>query len=77
MCGLVRVEMWAGGYAAIGVIAKLVDVKSPESVWSVAGDVPRDDRLGVLIGLFEGDSSLYVGITAKDSNCFSWAFRGQ
>ena len=62
------VEVRASGGAAVGVVAKLVDVEATLSVRVVAGDVPRDGGVGVFVGLFEGDGAGDLGVTTEDSN---------
>jgi hypothetical protein len=54
--------------AAVGVVAKGVDVHATLSVGVVARDVPGDGRLRVLVGLLKGDGSLDVRVSANDSD---------
>jgi len=58
----------SSGSAAIGVVAESVDVHATLSVGVVAGDVPCDGGLRVLVGLLEGDGSLDVGVSTEDSD---------
>ena len=53
----VRVEVRAGGSAAVGVVTKGVDVHTTLSVGIVAGDVPGDGGVGTLRGLLEGNGT--------------------
>lgn len=55
--------------AAVGVVAKGMDVHAALGVGIVAGDLPRDSRGGVLVGLLEGHGALDVGVTAEDCDC--------
>ena len=65
---VVGVEVGSSGSAAIGVVAESVDVHATLSVGVVAGDVPCDGGLRVLVGLLEGDGSLDVGVSTEDSD---------
>ena len=60
--------MRAGRSAAVGVVAKGVDVHATLGVGVVAGDVPTDlggSRLGILL---EGDGALHVGVAADNAH---------
>ena len=61
--------MWAGGGAAVGVVAKGVDVHASLGVGIVACDVVGNGRWARLRGLFEGYDALDVGVSAKNSDC--------
>lgn len=60
--------MWARRGAAVGIVTKLVDVKTPPGVRIVTGDIPRNHGWIALGSLLEGDGARDVGVTAKDSN---------
>lgn len=60
--------MWAGGGATVGVVTELVDVHAALGVGVVAGDVPGDDGVGVLVSLLEGDGAGDLGVTAELCN---------
>lgn len=62
----------SGRGAAVGVVAEGVDVHTTLSVGVVAGDVPCDGGLRVLVGLLEGDGSLDVGVSTDDSDYKMW-----
>lgn len=64
--GKLTVRTSAG--AAVGVVAKGVDVHAALGVGVVAGDVPGDLGVGGLGGLLEGDGALDVGVTTDDSD---------
>ena len=54
--------------AAIGVIAKSVNVHTTLSVGVVASDIPFHRRGGALVLLSKGHGALDVGITTEDGN---------
>jgi hypothetical protein len=54
--------------AAVGVVTELVDVHASLSVGVVAGDVPCDLGVGVLVLLLEGHGTSDLGVTAKLCN---------
>lgn len=58
-----------GGGAAVGVVAKGVDVHAALGVGVVAADVVGDVRLGILGGLLEGHGALDAGISTEDGDC--------
>ena len=55
--------------AAVGVVAKGVDMHTTLSVGIVAGDIVGDGCWCVLVGLLEGHGALDIGVTSKNSNC--------
>ena len=65
----VRVEVRAGRGAAIGVVAKLVDVHATLGVGICVMDLVLDHRGGMLVLLRELDGARDAGIAAEDSNC--------
>ena len=65
----VRVEVRAGRGAAVGVVAKLVDVHAALGVGIRVLDLVLDHRGGVLVLLREPDGARDAGIAAEDSNC--------
>lgn len=68
---LERVEVRTSGSASIGVVTKLVDVESTQSVGVVSGNLPGDGGVVVLSLLLEGDQTLDVGVSTKYSDCVS------
>ena len=62
----------SGRGAAVGVVAEGVNVHTTLSVGVVAGDVPCDGGLRVLVGLLEGDGSLDVGVSTDNSDYKVW-----
>jgi hypothetical protein len=65
---VVRVEVRAGGSAAVGVITEGVDVESSLGVGIVTGDVPGDgsrSRLGLLL---EDDGTGDLGVTTENAH---------
>jgi hypothetical protein len=54
--------------AAVGVVAKSVDVHATFSVGVVTADVPCDLGVGGLVLLLEGDGALYVGVSTEDGD---------
>ena len=54
--------------AAVGVVTKLVNVESTLSIGVVAGNVPGDGGGRALLGLFEGNRTGNLRVTAEDSN---------
>ena len=60
--------MRAGRGAAVGVVAKGVDVHAALGVRVVAGDVPGQGGGGGLGLLLEHDGALDVGVTTEDGN---------
>lgn len=70
--GLVEgVEVRAGRGAAVGVVAKGVDVEATLGVGVIAGDVVGDGGRGTLRGLLEDDGAGDLGVSSEDSNCSS------
>lgn len=61
--------MRAGGGAAVGVVAELMDVETTLGIGVVARDVPADGGWARLGGLLEGDGAADVGVTTENSNC--------
>jgi hypothetical protein len=57
-----------GAGAAVGVVAKGVDVHAALGVGVVARDVPGDLGVGGLGGLLESDGALDVGVTTDNSD---------
>ena len=64
-----RVEVRAGGGAAVGVVAELVDVHAARGGGVVPADVVGDGRGGGFGGLFKGYGAIDGGITAEDCDC--------
>ena len=64
-----RLTVRAGRGAAVGVVAKSVNVHATLSVGIVAGDVPADGRLGILGSLLKGDGARDLGVSTEDGNC--------
>ena len=60
--------MRASRGAAVGVVAKGVDVHATLGVGVMAGDVPGDGGRGGLRLLLEDDGAGDLGVTADDSN---------
>lgn len=60
--------MRAGRGAAVGVVAKGVDVDATLSVGVVAGDVPGDGGGSGLGLLLKSDGALDVGVTTENSD---------
>ena len=60
--------MRAGRGAAVGVVAKGVDVHATLGVGVVAGDVPGDGGRGRLVLLLEDDRARNLGVTPDDSD---------
>lgn len=60
--------MRAGRGAAVGVVAKGVDVHATLSTGIVASNVPGDGGGVRLGGLLEGDSAGDLGVTTDDAN---------
>jgi hypothetical protein len=65
---VVRVEMRARAGAAVGVVAKGVDVHAALGVGVVARDVVGDGRGRRLGGLLEGYGAFDVGVSAEDGD---------
>lgn len=63
------VEVRAGGGAAVGVVAELVDVEATLRVGVVALDLVLDHGGGVLVLLGELDDTGDTGVAAEGSNC--------
>ena len=61
--------MRSGRSAAVGVVAKGVDVHATLSVGVVAGNVPRDGGGRGLALLFKGHGALDVGVSTEDGDC--------
>lgn len=66
-------EVWlrtmrSSACAAVGVVAKSVDVHATLSVGVVAGDVPCDLGVGGIALLLEGDGALDVGVSTEDGD---------
>ena len=59
--------MWASARAAIGVVAKSVDVHATLSIGVVTGDAPLNSGRRALCFLGEGNGALDVGVTTE--NC--------
>lgn len=80
---LERVEVRTGRSAAVGVVAKLVDVEAAEGVGVVASQVPRHSGVVALLLLDEADNALDVRVTTQHSNWllvfefFSWVWGWQ
>lgn len=55
--------------AAIGVVAKGVNVETTLSIGVVAGDVPSDGSGSRLRLLLEGDGTANLGVTSENGNC--------
>ena len=64
----VRVEVWPGAGASVGVVAELVDVDAALGGGVAAGNVPSDGSWGGFGGLLEGDGASDFGIAADDGN---------
>lgn len=60
--------MRAGRGAAVGVVAKCVDVEATLGVGVIAGDVVGDGGRGTLRGLLEDDGAGDLGVSSEDSN---------
>ncbi len=60
--------MGAGGSAAVGVVAKGVNVHAALGVGIMARDLPGDGGRGTLGLLLEGDNAGDVGVTTDDSD---------
>lgn len=60
--------MGSGRSAAVGVVAKGVDVHATLGVGIVAGDVPRHGGGRALVLLLKGDGALDVGVTTENSD---------
>lgn len=60
--------MRAGRGAAVGVVAKGVDVEATLGVGVIAGDVVGDGGRGTLRGLLEDDGAGDLGVSSEDSN---------
>lgn len=69
-----RLTVRASRGAAVGVVAKGVDVHAALGVGVVAGDVPGDLGRGRLGLLLEDDGAGDLGVTTDDAN---WHRRGQ
>jgi len=72
--GAVRLAVWVvvrtGAGAAVGVVAKLVDVHATLGVGVVPGDVPGDGGGRGLGGLLEGHLAGDLGVSSEDGDCF-------
>jgi hypothetical protein len=64
-----RLTVRAGRGAAVGVVAKGVDVETALGVGVVAADVPGDGGRGRLGLLLEDDGAGDLGVTTEDGNC--------
>lgn len=64
----VKPTVWASGCAAVGVVAKSVDVDASLGVGIVASDIPRDCGRAGLRGLLESHDTFDIGVSAKDCN---------
>lgn len=67
----VRVEVRPSRGAAVGVVAKGVDVEAALGVGVVAGDVPGDGGGRVLVGLLEGNGAGDLGVTTENGYCWN------
>ena len=65
-----RVEVRAGGGAAVGIVSELMDVNAALGGSVVAGDVVGDSCRGGFRCLFEADGSADSFVTAEDCDCF-------
>lgn len=63
--------MGAGRGAAVGVVAKGVDVEATLGVGVIAGDVVGDGGRGTLRGLLEDDGAGDLGVSSEDGDCDS------
>ncbi len=61
--------MRPGAGAAVGVIAKGMNVHATLGVAVVASDVPGDCGRAGVGGLLKGDSAGNFGVTSDDSDC--------
>jgi len=57
-----------GGGAAVGVVAKGVNVHATLGVGIVAGDVPCDGGSGTLRGLLEVDGTGDLGVSTENGD---------
>lgn len=64
-----RLTVRTGRGAAVGVVAKGVNVESALGVGVVAADVPGDGGRGRLGLLLEDDGAGDLGVTTEDGNC--------
>ena len=55
-------------YAAIGIVAELVDVNPPFGIGVATGNVVGDDRGGGLGALLEGDCPRDFRVSSKDGD---------
>lgn len=65
---VMRLTVRTSGCAAVGVVTESMDVHATLSVGVVAGDVPCDGGVGVLVRLLKGDGTLDVGVSTEDSD---------
>lgn len=63
--------MRPGRSAAIGIVAKGMDVHASLGVGIAAIDVPRDCRLCILGRLFKVDDAFDIRVASKHCNCQS------
>ncbi len=66
----VRVEVGSGRRAAVGIVAKLVDVHAALGVGVVALDVPADGGGAVLARLLKRHYPAHLAISPDDCDCF-------
>jgi len=60
--------MGSSGGAAVGVVAKGMNVHATLGIRVVAGDVPADGGGSILRLLLEGDSTRDLGVSTDDGN---------
>ena len=64
-----RVEVGAGGSAAVGVVTKGVDVETSQGVGIVSGDLPRDNGGLGFGGLLESNDTGDLLVSSENCNC--------
>lgn len=62
------VVVGAGGVAAVGEVAKLVDVEAAQGLGGAAVDVPGDVDEGARVGLLKVESASDGGLASKDGD---------
>lgn len=61
--------MRTGARAAIGIVAKGVNVHAPLGIGIVSGNVPGDGRGSTLLALLKRHLTLDGGVSAENGNC--------